>query len=145
MILATLDGSFAAKKGIPVNWVVHAINGHALVPQNQELVMRDLRNRPLALDVRPQGWKPKAKALELEKKREREEAERQARVEVEERRREQVAREAAEQAERDAAERAVREEQEKREREERQRRAREARAQQKAREEEFERILAQDP
>mmetsp|Transcript_107629 Transcript_107629/g.278638 ORF Transcript_107629/g.278638 Transcript_107629/m.278638 type:complete len:171 (+) Transcript_107629:410-922(+) len=107
--------------------------------------MSGLKMRPVALDVRPQGWKPREKVKELERKREREEAERQARVEKEEKRREQVAQEVAEQAEREAAERAVREAQERQERAELERRAREAKAKQKAKEEEFEKALTADP
>jgi len=145
LILAVLPDTFAAKKNVPPNFEVHAINGHALVPQNHEVVMSGLKMRPVALDVRPQGWKPREKVKELERKREREEAERQARVLKEEMRREQVAQETAERLEREAAEKAVREAQERSEREELERRAREARAKQKAKEEEFEKALAADP
>jgi len=145
LILAVNAESFAGRKGVPSNFEVHAINGLALVPQNRDVVMNSLKARPVTLDVRPQGWKPKEKVKELERKRQLEEAERNARIQAEEQRREQVAREAAEQAEREAAERAERQELERREREEQAAKAREARMQQRAREEEFERVLASDP
>jgi len=145
LILAVNAESFAGRKGVPPNFEVHAINGLALVPANRDVVMNSLKARPVTLDVRPQGWKPKEKVKELERKRQMEEAEMNARIQAEEQRREQVAREAAEQAEREAAEHAERQEIKRREREEQAAKAREARMQQKAREEEFERQLASDP
>merc|ERR1719323_804055 len=66
-------------------------------------------------------------------------------MEMEERRREQVAKEQAEQAEKEAAEEAERKNQERLEREKLEKRAREQLAERKAREAEFEKILAQDP
>ena len=46
---------------------VHAINGLALLPQNQQRVMQFLKGRPLVLDVRPLGWKPLEQLVDLEK------------------------------------------------------------------------------
>jgi len=145
LILAVNPGSFAEKKGVPVNFEVHAVNGLALVPQNHEEVMNGLKSRPVVLDVRPQGWMPKEKLKERERKREREEAEQAVRVKAEEQRRQQVAKEAAEQAEREAAELAERKELERIETEALQKKAREARAVQRAKEEEFERSIISDP
>uniref|UniRef100_A0A7S4WCU6 PDZ domain-containing protein n=1 Tax=Alexandrium monilatum TaxID=311494 RepID=A0A7S4WCU6_9DINO len=145
LILAVNAESFAGRKGVPENYEVHAINGLALVPQNRDVVMSSLKARPVTLDVRPQGWKPKEKVKELERRRQMEEAEMNAKIQAEEQRREQVAREAAEQAEREAIERAARQELKRKEREEQAAKAREARMQQKALAEEFERQLAADP
>lgn len=145
MILSVNADSFAQKKKIPLNHEVHAINGLPLLPQNQESVMLSLKQRPVVLDVRPLGWKPKEKVKELERIRQREEAERNARIEVENQRREKVAKEAAEEAERQAAERAVREEQERKQRGELLARAKEERAKQREKEEEFTRAMAAEP
>jgi len=145
LILEVHADTFAGRKGVPSNFEVHAINGLALVPLNRDVVMNSLKARPVTLDVRPQGWKPREKLREIERKRQLEEAEKQVRIQEEEKRRVQVARDAAEQAEREAQERAERQEEKRRVREEREKQAREARQQQKLREEEFERILANDP
>lgn len=145
LILEVKPDSMSAKKGVPATFEVHAINGLALVPQNRESVMQSLKARPLTLDVRPQGWKPQEKIRELEKKREREEAEKKAIMEVESQRREQVAKEQREQDEKDAVERAERQAREKRQQDEAERTAREARAQQKARDEDFTRAIEADP
>jgi len=144
MILAVNPDSFASKKKIPVNHEVHAINGLAMVPQNQQSVMAFLKNRPLVLDVRPLGWKPAEIVKELKKKQEKEEAERQARMLVENKRREQAAKEAAEDAERFAAEKAAKEEKDKAERVELMKRAREAHKEQREKEEEFKKALGQE-
>ena len=145
MILSVAPDSFAKKKGIPQNHEVHAINGLALLPQNQQRVMQFLKGRPLVLDVRPLGWKPPEKVKELKRKQAQEEAERQAKMAVEKKRREQVAKEAAEEAQRQAAERAVREEKERQEREEMLARAREAHKEQREKEEEFRKALESEP
>lgn len=145
LILQVNPDSFAGKKGVPPNFEVHAINGLPLVPQNRDSVMNGLKARPVVLDVRPQGWKPKEKVKEMERRAKLEEAEMKKIMAVEEQRREQVAREAAEQAEREAAERAEREIRERAERQEMERRAKEVRAQQKALQEEFDRALASEP
>jgi len=145
LILEVHAETFAGRKGVPSNHEVHAINGLALVPMNRDVVMNSLKARPVTLDVRPQGWKPREKIMQIERKRQLEEAEKQVRIQEEEKRRVQVAQEAAEQAQREAHERAERQEERRRAREEREREAREARQQQKFREEEFERILAGDP
>ena len=92
MILSVAADSFAKKKGIPANHEVHAINGLALLPQNQQRVMQFLKSRPLVLDVRPLGWKPPEKLKELKRKQAQEEAERQAKMAVEKKRREQARR-----------------------------------------------------
>ena len=144
MILSVAADSFAKKKGIPQNHEVHAINGLALLPQNQQRVMQFLKGRPLVLDVRPLGWKPPEKLKELKRKQAQEEAERQAKMAVEKKRREQVAKEAAEEAQRQAAERAIREEKERIEREEMMQRAREAHKEQREKEEEFRKALESD-
>lgn len=145
LILDVKAGSPAEKKGIPVNFEVHAINGLALVPQNKVGVMECLKTRPVILDVRPQGWKPKEMVRERERIRERKEAEEKALIEKESQRREQVAREQKEEEERQAAERAERKEREVRQQEDALRRAREVRAQQKAKLDEWEHALAMDP
>jgi len=141
MILSVAPDSFAKKKGIPENHEVHAINGLALLPQNQQRVMQFLKGRPLVLDVRPLGWKPPEKVKELKRKQEQEEAERKAKMAVEKKRREQVAKEAAEEAQRQAAEKAAREEKERQEREEMLARAREVHKEQREKEEEFRKAL----
>jgi len=145
LILEVHADTFAGRKGVPSNFEVHAINGLALVPINRDTVMNGLRMRPVTLDVRPQGWKPREKLMAIERKRQLEEAERQVRIQEEEKRRVQVAQDAAKQAELEAQERAERQEQKRRAREEQAREAREARLLQKMKEEEFERILARDP
>ncbi|CAJ1327814.1 unnamed protein product [Effrenium voratum] len=145
MILHVAPGSFADKKSIPTNHEVHAINGLALLPQNQQRVMQSLKGRPVVLDVRPLGWKPPEKLKELKRKHAQEEAERQAKMAVEKKRREQEAKKAAEEAERQAAERAVREEKERQEREEMLARAREVHKEQREKEEEFRKALNSDP
>lgn len=144
LILAVNPGSFAAKKGVPVNHVVHAINGLHLVSDHREKVMNGLKSRPVILDVRPQGWKPKAMVKELEKKRAMEDAERKAREDAELQRREQVALERKEQEKREMAAVAERQEQVKLRHEALAKQAREQRAQQKAKEEEFRRALEGD-
>ncbi|CAK9024840.1 Leucine-zipper-like transcriptional regulator 1 [Durusdinium trenchii] len=155
MILSVAPDSFAKKKAIPANHEVRAINGLALLPQNQQRVMQFLKGRPLVLDVRPVGWKPPEKVkepelqglelgadmgwleqLELKRKQAAEEAERQAKMAVEKKRREQVAKEQAEEAQRQAVERQVREEKERIEREEMLARARELHKEQREKEEE---------
>lgn len=145
LILEVHADTFAGRKGVPSNFEVHAINGMALVPMNRDVVMNSLKARPVTLDVRPQGWKPREKLMAIERKRQLEEAERQVRIQEEEKRRVQVAQDAAKQAEREAQERAERQEAKRRVREEQAREAREARQLQKLKEEEFEQILARDP
>ncbi|CAE7719807.1 LZTR1 [Symbiodinium sp. CCMP2592] len=90
MILSVAPDSFASKKGIPVNYEVHAINGLALVQQNQQRVMHFLKSRPVVLDVRPLGWKPPEKMKELKRRQQQEEAEQKAKMAVEKKRREQA-------------------------------------------------------
>jgi len=145
MILSLIDDSFAAKKKIPVNFEVHAINGNGLIPQNIDVVMSGLKMRPVALDVRPLGWKPKEKVKELERIRERQEAERQAIQAQEEIRRAQVAQESAERNEREASERAEKEAVDKAEAAVFMQRAREQRAATKEKEQAFEVALSSDP
>lgn len=145
MILSVAPDSFASKKGIPVNYEVHAINGLALVQQNQQRVMHFLKSRPVVLDVRPLGWKPPEKMKELKRRQQQEEAEQKAKMAVEKKRREQVAKEAAEEAQRLAEEKAIREEKERIEREEMLARAREAHKEQREKEEEFRKALNSDP
>jgi len=137
LILTVHPGSFAAKKGVPVNHEVHAINGLELVPDHRDKVMSGLKSRPVTLDVRPQGWKPKAKVKELEKKRAMEEAERKAREDAELHRREQVALEKKEQEQREMVALAERRELAKMRQEAMAKQARGLRAQQKAKEEQF--------
>jgi len=144
LILEVHADTFAGRRGVPPNFEVHAINGLALVPLNRDVVMNSLKARPVTLDLRPQGWKPREKLQQIQRKRQLEEAEKQVRIQEEEERRAQVARDAAERAEREAQERAERQEEKRRVREEQAREAREARQQQKLRVEEFERILARD-
>merc|ERR1719510_1520930 len=124
LILEVHADTFAGRKGVPPNFEVHAINGLALVPMNRDVVMSSLKARPVTLDVRPQGWKPREKLREIERKRQLEEAEKQVRIQEEEKRRVQVARDAAEQAEREAQARAERQEEKRRVREEREKEAR---------------------
>lgn len=145
MILSVAPDSFAKKKAIPANHEVRAINGLALLPQNQQRVMQFLKGRPLVLDVRPVGWKPPEKVKELKRKQAAEEAERQAKMAVEKKRREQVAKEQAEEAQRQAVERQVREEKERIEREEMLARARELHKEQREKEEEFRKALNSEP
>lgn len=145
LILAVKPGTPAAKKRVPENYEVHAVNGLALVPDNQERVMGGLKSRPVVLDVRPVGWVPSEKRREREKKKILEEAETRARIEEEERRREQVAREAEEQREREQVERAQRQEHDRQEAEALRQRALEAKAKQRAKDEEFERTLLSEP
>jgi len=145
LILNLTPDGFSAKKGVPPNSEVHAVNGHALVPQNVDVVMAGLKKRPVALDVRPQGWKPKAVVKELERQRERAEAEKEAIARRELARREQLEKEAAERAEQERAERQVREAKEREEREILLAKAKEQRAIMKAKKEEFMRILNDDP
>lgn len=145
MILAVLPDTFASKKKMLENWEVHAINGHAVVPQNNELVMLGLKSRPVALDVRPIGWKPPEKLKELERKREREEAERQVVMQKEELRRQQVAADKADLELRQAAEKSERDQQDAAERKVFEVRAREKVAKMRAVREEFERGILEDP
>merc|ERR1712046_350030 len=102
-ILSVTPDSFAAKKGIPSNFEVHAVNGLAMLQANVAHVMGGLKRRPVTLDVRPQGWKPADKVKEIERKRAMEEAEKKARVQAENQRRDKVALEQKEQAEKEAA------------------------------------------
>lgn len=145
LILSVAPESFSGKKGVPAIHEVHAINGLPLVPQNRETVMNYLKARPVVLDIRPQGWKPKEKVKELEMRKAKEEAERLAIVQVEAQRREQVSREAAEQAERDAAEKAMRQDGERKELEELRRRAKEQATSMRAKSDEFHAALAKEP
>merc|ERR1712226_1456528 len=97
-IVGIAPGSYAADKKVPVNFEVHAINGLALVKNNMGIVMCSLKSRPVTLDVRPIGWKPKEKLLEMERKRALDDAEMQQRVQLEEARREQCAKDMADKA-----------------------------------------------
>merc|ERR1712060_385917 len=108
LIVGIQPDSFAAKKKVPPNFEVHAINGLALVKNNMGLVMSSLKSRPVTLDLRPIGWKPKEKLLEIERKRALDDAEHQQRVALEEQRRDGVAKAAAELAEKEAADKAER-------------------------------------
>lgn len=139
------QGRLGRKKGIPVNFEVHAINGLPLVPQNHGDIMNHLKSRPVTLDIRPQGWKPKEKVKELERKRTLEEAEKRALIQVEGQRRKQVAREAAKVAEREAAEHALREEKAQLERKELADRAREERQKLKNQRDVFEQTINAEP
>jgi len=108
LIIGVTPDSSAAKKKVPLNFEVHAINGHALVTQNLGLVMSSLKSRPVTLDVRPIGWKPKEKVLEIERKRALDDAEHNARVEMELQRRDVVDKQKSEQDEIDAIAKAER-------------------------------------
>jgi len=145
MVLAVNPGTFAEKKGIPMNHEVHAINGFMLVPDNQEKVMQCLKARPVVIDLRPLGWKPQAMIKNMEERREREEAVAQGRREVEERRRQQVEIEKVERGQREAAERAEQRERQAREEEEAMALAREARRLRKVQEEEWTAQLNAEP
>lgn len=145
LILSVNPESFAGKKGVPACHEVHAINGLALIPQNLEVVMPALKARPVTLDIRPQGWKPPEKAREIAKKKAAEQATKNALMDVEMQRREQVARDKKELEEKEAAERAVREAKEASERTEAIKLAREARSKQRAKDEEFRKLIEADP
>eukprot|EP00929_Paragymnodinium_shiwhaense_P019612 TRINITY_DN13315_c0_g1_i2.p1 TRINITY_DN13315_c0_g1~~TRINITY_DN13315_c0_g1_i2.p1 ORF type:complete len:290 (+),score=146.12 TRINITY_DN13315_c0_g1_i2:131-1000(+) len=124
---------------------VHAINGLELVQRNVEKVMSCLKQRPVTLDLRPLGWKPKAIRQEQDRLKAMQEAERQKMVALESQRRDKVAADAKEEAERLAKEAAERKEREDKERAELLKKAKEARAKERAKEEEFEKQLAKDP
>jgi len=133
------------KKKLPLNYEVHAVNGLALVKNNMGLVMSSLKTRPVTLDVRPIGWKPKEKLLEIERKRALDDAEHQQRVALEEQRRDGVAQANAEIAEKEAAEKAERGRIAKAQKDEAIKRAREKMAVDKAAEQEFLKAIAVDP
>eukprot|EP00929_Paragymnodinium_shiwhaense_P019611 TRINITY_DN13315_c0_g1_i1.p1 TRINITY_DN13315_c0_g1~~TRINITY_DN13315_c0_g1_i1.p1 ORF type:complete len:325 (+),score=153.50 TRINITY_DN13315_c0_g1_i1:131-1105(+) len=145
MIISVTADSFAAKKGVAMNHEVHAINGLELVQRNVEKVMSCLKQRPVTLDLRPLGWKPKAIRQEQDRLKAMQEAERQKMVALESQRRDKVAADAKEEAERLAKEAAERKEREDKERAELLKKAKEARAKERAKEEEFEKQLAKDP
>eukprot|EP00811_Abedinium_folium_P027419 NODE_4158_length_1928_cov_7.997779.p1 GENE.NODE_4158_length_1928_cov_7.997779~~NODE_4158_length_1928_cov_7.997779.p1 ORF type:complete len:343 (-),score=153.02 NODE_4158_length_1928_cov_7.997779:824-1852(-) len=145
LVLNVNPDSHASKKGMPINVEVHAINGLPLVLQNRDTVMHCLKLRPVVLDVRPQGWKPKEKVKEIERKRAAEEAEKGALIEMEAMRRDQVARDAAELAEREAVERASHIEKQSARRREKLEHAREARVKQVAAQEAFFEVINAEP
>lgn len=145
LILAVLPGSHASTKGMPAMHEVHAINGLALVQQNGAAVMKGLKSRPVTVDVRPQGWRPMAKIKELERQREREDAEKRLVLEEESKRREQVSQEQRERDEREFAAKLERQERERGEYAEAQLRAREALREQLEREDSWNRKLNMEP
>lgn len=144
MILSVTPDSFASTKGVPASFEVHAINGLELVQRNRDRVMNGLKLRPLVLDVRPSGWKPKAITKELEKKKFEEQVEREKLIAIEEQRRGMVLEGQKEEAERKAKEEAERKEREELERKALQKRAREVQARVQAREKDFDKELAAD-
>eukprot|EP00747_Dinoflagellata_sp_TGD_P032981 gnl/TRDRNA2_/TRDRNA2_136328_c3_seq2.p1 gnl/TRDRNA2_/TRDRNA2_136328_c3~~gnl/TRDRNA2_/TRDRNA2_136328_c3_seq2.p1 ORF type:complete len:333 (+),score=119.53 gnl/TRDRNA2_/TRDRNA2_136328_c3_seq2:149-1000(+) len=137
MILSVKPDSAAARKGVPVNHEVHMINGIAMVQANHGEVMAGLKSRPVVIDVRPVGWKPKEKLLREERAREIQKAQEQAVMQAEAARRNKVAEEKEEKERKEAAERAEKEAAEKADKEEKQRQAREHLAKQKALEKEW--------
>jgi len=144
LILAVLPDSHAARKSIPVNFEVHAVNGNPLVPQNLEVVMAGLKARPVILDVRPTGWKPTEIAKEIALKKRKDENELRAIMEIEEKRRDQVTEDKAEQNRQDAELQKERQAQEKIANDKLLKRAREQAAEKRGKEEEWEKVLNQD-